>query len=222
MTLNGSRPYVILNSAMSVDGKIATKNRESRLSSHQDLKRVHRLRSKVDGIMVGLGTILADDPKLTIKYYQGRNPTRIIVDGLARTPADAFVVKTARKTPTVIAVTTRAPAENIHRLEKMGVKVLVCGRGRLVSLSILMKKISRFGIRRILLEGGGTLNWSMLRQGLVDEVSVAVSPLIIGGKEAVTLVEGEGVERVEDAVKLRFRNARLYGADMVLSYEVLD
>jgi len=220
--MNESRPYVILNSAMSLDGKIATKSRESRLSSQQDLQRVHRLRSRVDGIMVGLGTILSDNPKLTIKYYPGRNPTRIIVDGLARTPADAYVVKTARKVPTIIAVTSKASAGNIHRLKKLGVTVLVCGRGRLVSLSILMKRVMRLGIRKILLEGGGTLNWSMLSQGFVDEVSVAVSPLIIGGREAVTLVEGEGVERVEDAVKLRFTNARSYGADIVLSYEVLD
>ncbi len=220
--MNESRPYVILNSAMSLDGKIATKSRESRLSSQQDLKRVHTLRSKVDGIMVGLGTILADDPKLTIKYYRGRNPTRIIVDGLARTSADAYVVKTARKIPTIIAVTGKAPAENIHRLKKMGVMVLVCGRGRLVSLPVLMKHIIRLGIRKILLEGGGTLNWSMLSQGLVDEVSVAVSPLIIGGREAITLVEGEGVGLVEDAVKLRFTKARLYGADIVLYYKVLS
>lgn len=220
--MNGSRPHVILNSAMSLDGKIATKRRESRLSSQQDLKRVHRLRSSVDGIMVGLGTILADDPKLTTKYYRGRNPTRIVVDGLARTPAGAYVVKTARKIPTIIAVTSKAPAGNIRRLKKMGVMVLVCGRGKLVSLPMLMKSVMRLGIRKILLEGGGTLNWNMLTQGFVDEVSIAVSPLIIGGEEAVTLVEGEGVERVEDAVKLRFTKARSYGADIVLSYEVLD
>ena len=219
--MNASRPYVILNSAMSVDGKIATRSRESRLSSQQDLKRVHRLRSRVDGIMVGLGTILADDPKLTIKYYRGRNPTRIIVDGLARTPSDAYVVRTARSIHTIIAVTSKASTGNIHRLKKLGVTVLVCGRGKLVSLRLLMRRVMRLGIRKILLEGGGTLNWSMLSQGLVDEVSVAVSPLIFGGKEAVTLVEGTGVERVEDAVKLRFRNARCYGPDMVLSYEVL-
>ncbi len=216
-----SRPYVVLNSAMSLDGKIATSRGESRLSSPEDLKRVHRLRAAVDGIMVGLGTLLADDPKLTVKVARGRNPQRIIVDSRARTPLDAYVIKSATQTPTIIAVTSRASKRRIRRLERAGAVVLTCGRGPRVSLSLLLRRLRAMGIEKILLEGGGTLSWNMLSQGLVDEVSVAISPRILGGTDALTLAEGEGVARVKDAVRLRLMSVQEYGRDLVVRYRVL-
>ncbi len=216
------RPYVILNSAMSLDGKIATSGGESRLSSPEDLKRVHGLRATVDGIMVGLRTLLVDDPKLRVKLVRGRNPRRIVVDSNARTPLHAHVIKSASETPTTIAVTSSAPKQKIRRLENSGATVLMCGTGRRVSLRLLMRRLREMGVKKILLEGGGTLSWSMLSQGLVDEVSVAISPKILGGTRAVTLVEGEGVDRVQDATKLRLMSAKRYGTDLVLRYRVLD
>jgi 2,5-diamino-6-(ribosylamino)-4(3H)-pyrimidinone 5'-phosphate reductase len=206
---------------MSLDGKIATSGGESRLSSPEDLKRVHGLRAAVDGIMVGVGTLLADDPKLTVKLVRGRSPQRIIVDSNARTPLDAYVVRTAKQPPTIIAASSKAPKQRIKQLERAGAVVLTCGKGHLVSLSLLLRRLRARGIERILLEGGGTLSWSMLRQGLVDEVSVAISPRILGGAEAVTLAEGEGVARVMDAVGLRLLSAKKYGTDLVLRYRVL-
>lgn len=220
-TKRDSRPYVILNSAMSLDGKIATSGGESRLSSPEDLKRVHRLRAAVDGIMVGLGTLLADDPKLTVKLVSGRNPRRIIVDSKARTPLDAYVIRTASQTTTIIAVTSKAPKRRIERLEKAGAVVLKCGTGSWVSLSLLLRRLRAMGSEKILLEGGGTLNWNMLSQGLVDEVSVAISPRILGGTGAVTLAEGVGVPRIKDAVRLCLMSARKYGSDLVVHYKVL-
>ncbi len=215
------RPYVILNAAMSLDGKIATRTGESKLSSEKDLRRVHRLRSEVDGIMVGMGTILVDDPKLTVKKSRGRNPSRIIVDSLARTPKTAYVVKTAKDIQTIIAVTERAPQRRVQSLQQAGVLVLHSGRSGLVSLPRLMRQLRRLGIRRLLLEGGGTLNWSMLDSRLVDEVSVAISPTIIGGVDAVSLVEGRGAGMIDSAVKLRFVIARRYGSSLVVKYDVL-
>ena len=165
-----ARPFVILNAAMSLDGKIATSTGDSKLSSPEDLKRVHILRASVDGIMVGEKTLQVDDPRLTVKLARGRNPQRVIVDSLARTPLRARVVQTARETPTLIAVTTRAPRQRVIGLEKAGVTVLKCGNSRLVSLTLLLRKLRARGMRSILVEGGGTLNWSMVSEGLVDEV----------------------------------------------------
>ncbi|HZD12007.1 MAG TPA: dihydrofolate reductase family protein, partial [Candidatus Binatus sp.] len=141
---------MILNAAMSLDGKIATRTKESRLSSRRDLRRVHKLRSEMDGIMVGLGTVLADNPKLTVKYFKSKKPSRIIVDSRAETPLDSYVVKTAKNTPTIIAVTSHAPRSRVLRLEKTGVVVLACGKGPLVSLPVLMRRIRGLGIRKLL------------------------------------------------------------------------
>ena len=214
-------PYVVLNAAMSLDGKIATAVGESRLSSPEDFKRVHRLRASVDAIMVGLGTLLADDPKLTVRLGIGKNPRRVIVDSRARTPLDAYVVRSASQAPTVIAVTSKAAKRRVKELEEAGTTVLTCGRGPKVSLRFLLTRLRKRGVRRILLEGGGTLNWSMLSQGLVDEISVAISPRVLGGANAITLAEGQGVRRIKEAVKLRLMNAREYGEDLVVRYRVL-
>ena len=215
------RPYVILNAAMSLDGKIATRAHESRLSSERDLRRVHRIRSRVDRIMVGLRTLLADDPKLRVKYFQDNRPARIIVDSKARTPLDSYVVKTASSSITIIAITSRAPQRQVKLLQKAGVKILVCGNGALVSLPVLMRHLRKLRIRRLLLEGGGTLNWGMLSEKLVDEISVAVSPRILGGEWAITLVEGEGVSKIEDAIRLRLLRVKRYGDELILDYSVL-
>ncbi len=215
------RPFVVLNSAMSLDGRIATFGGESRLSSPEDLRRVHRLRAMVDGIIVGVGTLLADDPKLTVRLAKGGKPRRIIVDSRARTPLDAFVVKSARETPTIVATTYSAPEARVERLRKSGVIVLRCGRGSRVSLHFLLARLRKMGVRKLLLEGGGTLNWSMLSQGLVDEVIVAISPRILGGAESVSLAEGEGVGRIRDAVGLRLESVKRYGSDLVVFYRVL-
>jgi len=217
-----SRPYVILNAAMSLDGKIATYTGDSRMSSPADLGRVHRLRASVDGIMIGMRTLLRDDPKLTVKFARGRKPHRIIVDSNAQTPLTSYVVRTAREIPTIVAVTSRAPKTRIEILERRGVKVFVCGKGSLVSLKILLQTLRKLGIRKILLEGGGALNWSMVSNGLVDEISVAITPRILGGEEAVTLVEGKGSPRVKDGFKLKLLNTAKYGPDLIVRYKVLS
>ena len=217
------RPFVLLNSAMSLDGKIATFTGDSRMSSPTDIRRVHRLRASVDAIMVGLRTVLRDDPKLTVKFFRPRKtPTRIIVDSKASTPVASFLVRTARKLPTVIAVTTTAPESRIKLLESRGVRVLVCGKGPRVSMKLLLRHLRSLGIRRVLLEGGGLLNWSMISQGLVDEISVAITPRIVGGSSAPSLSDGEGSRYVKDAVPLKLLGTARYGPDLVVRYKVLN
>jgi 2,5-diamino-6-(ribosylamino)-4(3H)-pyrimidinone 5'-phosphate reductase len=206
---------------MSLDGKIATYSGDSRMSSLEDLRRVHRLRASVDGIMVGFRTLIVDDPKLTVNYAKGPHPSRIIVDSNAETPLESYVVRTARRVPTLIAVTSKASDKRTEALRNKGVSVLLCGTRPLVSLKILMKTLGKLGLRRILLEGGGTLNWSMLHNGLVDEVRVAITPRILGGVKAVSLAEGEGSRLVRDAVKLKLLDTARYGPDLVVRYKAL-
>jgi 2,5-diamino-6-(ribosylamino)-4(3H)-pyrimidinone 5'-phosphate reductase len=205
---------------MSLDGKIATYTGDSRMSSPDDMRRVHRLRASVDAIMVGFNTLLVDDPKLTVKFVKGHAPKRIIVDSTARTPLNSYVVKTAMDIPTIIATTAKASRRRVEALKERGVSVLTCGKGPLVSLRLLLGRVRALGIRRVLLEGGGTLNWSMLSNGLVDEITVAVTPKILGGERAVSLVEGRGVALVKDGVKLKLLGTAKYGPDLVVRYKV--
>src|SRR3989442_5112633 len=140
--------------------------------------------------MVGMRTLLRDDPKLTVKFARGRKPHRIIVDSNAQTPLSSYVVRTAKEFPTIVAVASRAPKNRIEILERRGVKVFVCGKNLLVSVKILLRTLRRPRIRMILLEGGGALNWSMLSRGLLDKGSAAITPRIIVGEKPGILLEG--------------------------------
>lgn len=214
------KPYVILSAAMSVDGKIATREGDSALSDEEDWKRVHKLRSEVDAIMVGINTILKDDSKLTSK--QGKSPIRVVVDSKARTPPNARVITVRPEIETIIAVTSKAPPERISNLQKKGAKILICGDEEHVDLEILMEKLFNMDVKKLMLEGGGNLNWGMLSKGLVDEIRIAIAPVIVGGINAVTLVEGEGFAHVLEGVNLELVNIEKVGKCLVLTYKVLQ
>ncbi|WP_456418801.1 2,5-diamino-6-(ribosylamino)-4(3H)-pyrimidinone 5'-phosphate reductase [Methanocaldococcus infernus] len=212
------KPYVISNVGMSLDGKLVTVGGDSRISCEEDLIRVHKLRAKVDAIMVGIGTVLKDDPRLTVhKIKSEKNPIRIVVDSSLRIPLNARVLNKEAKT--IIATTEKANKEKIKALENLGVEVIVCGKEK-VDLKKLMEILYEKGIRSILLEGGGTLNWSMFKEGLVDEVSVYIAPMIFGGK-SVSYVDGEGFKSVDEAVKLKLKNFYKLGEGIVLEFDVI-
>jgi 2,5-diamino-6-(ribosylamino)-4(3H)-pyrimidinone 5'-phosphate reductase len=201
-----------MNGAMTVDGKIATASGDSKISSKKDLLRVHKLRASVDVIVVGISTILADDPLLTVRLVKGKNPTRVIVDSKGRIPIDSQIVRTASKIRTIVAVTDQAPQEKISTLEGMGVQVTVIGEGKKgqsavvphgVNLKELFQRLEKMGLCRILVEGGGELNWSLLHLGVVDELIVTIAPRIIGGRLATTLVEGDGFEEIVQGIRLQ-------------------
>ncbi|MDQ4017247.1 MAG: 2,5-diamino-6-(ribosylamino)-4(3H)-pyrimidinone 5'-phosphate reductase, partial [Thermoproteota archaeon] len=192
---------VIINSAMTVDGKIATSSGDSKISSREDLVRVHKLRASVDAIVVGISTILADDPRLTVRLAKGKNPSRVIVDSRGRIPLDSQIMRTASKVKTIVAVTDQAPEEKIMKLGDMGAEVLVISEGKKgqsaavphgVNLKLLFRKLEKMGLKKILVEGGGELNWSLLRLWLVDELTITIAPKIAGGRLATTIVEGDG------------------------------
>jgi len=211
------RPYILLNAAMTLDGKIATQSGDSKISSEEDLVRLHHLRADVDAVVVGIETILADDPQLMVYRVKGRNPDRVILDSAARTPTEAKVLS-AKAGRTIIAVTESAPKTRVDDLLRAGAEVIVAGSGDRVDLRLLMNRLSGKGIRRILVEGGGNVNWGLLELGLVDEIRVAVAPVIVGGREAVTLVEGKGFDKVHDGIKLALQRIEQYGEDLVLTY----
>ncbi len=210
-------PFVTAKFASSLDGKIATVSGESQWISCEESRRfTHHLRDINDGIMVGVGTVLADNPSLTTRLENGKNPARIVVDSNARTPLDAKIL-TDKLAETIIAVTANAPAEKISELENAGAKIIVAGDGERVDLKILMAELGKMEFTSILLEGGGTLNFSMIRAGLVDKVYAFIASKILGGTNALTPVEGEGFEKLTDAVHLTDLQTEKIGDDILIS-----
>jgi 2,5-diamino-6-(ribosylamino)-4(3H)-pyrimidinone 5'-phosphate reductase len=207
---------------MTVDGKIATKKGNSAISSNVDLKRVHRLRYSADAIMVGISTVLIDDPQLTVRFGTTRSkyPTRVIVDSSGRIPSNSKILKKAKEINTIVVTSNKASLFNIHRIESTGAKVIVAGRNN-VELRKAFRVLEKMGYKKILVEGGGELNWSVLKLGIVDELIVTVSPRIIGGRSAVTLVEGEGWNRISEGIPLKLTDVtRHTNGEMVLFYKL--
>ncbi len=207
-----------MNAAMTVDGKIATKAGDSRISSGADLDRLHKLRAKMDAVMVGAGTILADNPSLTVRRVKGKNPIRVVVDGAGRIPTDAKALD--RSAGTIVAVSSAAKKSKIDKLCKTEVNVIV-HRGKRVDLRKLLEVLYSSGVRNLLLEGGSNLNWNMVAQGLVDELQVAVSPKLIGGERAKTLVGGAGFAEIRQGVKLRLLRVKRFDSELLLIYRVV-
>lgn len=215
------KPYVILNSAMTLDGKMATKTGSSEISGKEDLLRVHELRREVDAIMVGINTIITDDPKLTVHKIRADkkdNPIRVVVDSRARTPLFSRILNSDAST--IIAVTEEASPERVEKLNKVA-EVLVCGKNR-VDLDLLLEKLASLGVNTLMLEGGSTLNYSMLIGGLVSEMRVCIAPMIAGGKDAKTLADGNGVDYMTDAVKLKLKKNYQLGEDLIVEYLVIS
>lgn len=215
---------IIVNSAMTVDGKIATHQGDSAISSKDDLIRVHKLRDSVDGIIVGISTVLADNPRLTIrlgrKRPKERHLTRIIIDSTGRIPIDSQILRTASKIKTIIAVTKLAHMNVIRKIKKTGAIVIIAGT-HTVDLKKVVWTVQRMGIKKILVEGGGEINWSLFRLGIVNELIVTMAPRIVGGRRAITLVEGEGYSRVSQGIKLQLKKVRIQNSgEVVLHYKL--
>ncbi len=201
------RPFVFINSAMSADGKISSvERRQVRISGKADLARVDALRAESDAVMVGVGTVLADDPGLRVKseplrrtrsdHGKPENPLRVVADSGARTPPRAKVLGEG----CLLAVSAAAPAARTARLSQ-SCEIVMCGE-ETVDLQELMSVLYERGAQRLMVEGGATLNWSLVRAGLVDEIYVYVGALLIGGRCAPTLVDGDGFTQGFPRLKL--------------------
>ena len=207
---------------MTIDGKIATNLGDSTISSKQDLRRLHRLRSSVDAIIIGISTVIVDNPRLTVRLVKrhGTTPVRIIVDSIGRIPLHSKILKSASKINTIVAVTKRASDERIDKIKSAGAIVIVAGI-KTVDLKELFFILKKMGFNKILVEGGGELNWSILQLRIVNELMVTVSPRIVGGRTATTLVEGDGYERVSDGIKMELiKVSRQNNGEVVLYYKL--
>ena len=211
-------PFVVLKSAMTLDGKTATSTGESKwITNEKSRKYVHKLRSMLDAVMVGVGTVLADDPHLTCRLAgRNRNPERIIVDSRLRTPLDSNVLSRGLTGKTIIATIEKNPSL-FSRYEERGAQVMVCSEreGR-VELEDMLQRLGSLGIQSILLEGGSSLASSALHDGLIDKFLLFYAPKLLGGEDGFGLFAGKGVDRMDCAVQVKNISARHFGDDIML------
>jgi 2,5-diamino-6-(ribosylamino)-4(3H)-pyrimidinone 5'-phosphate reductase len=212
-----SNPYIILSAAISIDGKISTRVGDSKLSSKEDSIRLHKLRSKVDAILIGKNTLLQDDPLLTVRYTKGKNPIRIILDSKGTISANSRIIKTSNKIPTIIAVSKKISKINLLKLKKLPVEIILAGENS-VNLKLLMKKLSSKKIKTILVEGGGTINWEFIKNDLFNELIITLSPFLIGGTDSISFVEGKGYAKISNSPNLKLKSTKRLKNYLVLNY----
>lgn len=212
------RPFVVLKSAMSLDGKIATYTGESKyITGEKSREEVHKLRNKLSSIMVGVNTVIKDNPQLTCRLEGGHSPVRIVVDSTLRIPRKSKVISDKYKQNTIIATTVLAEKEKINYLQSLGVNVLIAKvKNNKVDLNDLMVKLSEIAIDSILLEGGAALNYSALEEGIVDKIKIFIAPKLIGGEESKTPIGGSGIDSLKDAFKVNNLTMKRTGEDILL------
>ena len=217
-------PWVAMKTAMTLDGKIATRTGDSKWITGAEARAyVHELRHRFMAIVVGIGTAVADDPLLNcrIEGRGVRQPIRVVVDSNARLSLDSQLVKTAGENRTIVAHTRFAPEESVKALREAGVEMLLCKEKEgLVDVRNLLELLGQSGIDSILLEGGGSLNYTFLAEGLADELYAFIAPKIVGGMNAKTPVEGAGMEKMADAINLELENVLNIGHDVLLKLKV--
>lgn len=223
-------PYVVMKYAMTADGKIATKTGASKWITGEEARAsVQKLRHKYQGIMVGIGTVLADDPLLNVRFENGNSPIRIICDSNLRIPLDSQICKTAAQYRTILACAltedtlTEEQQEKYVALKGLGIEVLnIPDEKKQIDLKKLMRRLGQKKIDSILLEGGGTLNDSALQAGIVKEILVYIAPKIFGGSNAKSPVEGVGVEFPAQSAGLELKKVSSIGEDLLLEYLVKE
>ena len=207
------KPYTILNCASSADGKIALPNkRKIELSNTEDFKRVHDLRSKCDAIIVGINTVIEDNPNLTVngKYSSGSNPIRVILDTNYRTPKNSNILND--ESETIIVIGNKTADRKLPN-----VKILRCGNKE-VNLEKLLNHLKELNVKNILVEGGETVLWSFLEKKLFNELNIFVSSVIIGGKKTPSIAGGKGFLDKRNVLNLELKKFKQMGNGILLTY----
>jgi len=214
------QPFVMLKTAMTLDGKIATRTGESRwISGEKSRQFVHRLRDQCDAVIVGIETILSDNPLLTTRLAEGggKDALKVIVDSTARLPLEARVINPGQRNRLYLATTEAAPPEKIRALQERGVEVNVLpSREGRVDVKVLMYKLGEKEIASALVEGGGTLNYSLLEAGVVDKLFIFIAPLIFGGCQSPTSFDGEGAESIAKSWQVERLEVKQFDRDLLL------
>lgn len=213
-------PFVIMKSAMSLDGRIATRSGNSKwITGEESRGFVQKLRAEVDGIMVGIGTVLKDNPRLTLRTEKIKrtSPAKIVVDSSIKIPITAKLFSSKPEARVIIAATNLAGRKKVESLRKKGVDVIQteADKGN-VDMKKLMKELYKRGIRSILLEGGSELNASAIKEKIVDKVFCFYSPILVGGRDAKGFIGGEGVDRIQDAERVDVREVKRIGKDLLV------
>lgn len=213
------RPFVLWKTAMTLDGRIATRNGDSRwVSGEASRLLVHRLRNEMDAILVGIETVLADDPQLTTRLPEGggKDPIRIVLDSGLRIPRDARILHSQSPSPTWV-VTTQ-DGQRVQEIEATGARVIQLppGEDGRIPLPLLLRQLGEEGITSLLLEGGATVNWSFLQDGLIDKAMVFIAPKLVGGAQSPGPLGGPGIERMGEAIPLKDLTVRLVGEDILV------
>lgn len=213
-------PHVTLKAAATLDGRIATRTGDSRwITGEVARKQAHRMRARADAVLVGVGTVLADDPELTVRHVRGRDPLRVVLDAVLRTPLRAKLVRTAKQTPTLIFHAKRAPAARVRALTDAGAQLLAVretARGKL-SLREVLRALAKRDVMSLLVEGGADVHGAFLDARLADRASIFFSPRILADERALALARGRAKPRMKDALSLTAVEVRRFGDDVLVT-----
>jgi 2,5-diamino-6-(ribosylamino)-4(3H)-pyrimidinone 5'-phosphate reductase len=224
MTFKTDRPHVLMMSEITADGKLTLKKGASskilmKYMAHETELLLHNTRAEYDAIMVGANTIRIDNSYLTVRYVTGKSPLRVIPCSMADIPLDANVL--GPDAPTAIAVCEAAPKDRIEAIKKKGASVIIAGKTH-VELPVLLKILKRdFGVNKLMIEGGPTLNWHMLHDRLVDEIRLIHLPFIVGGADTPSLVGGMHINSEEEMIRLNLKKSYMCGSNLVSEFDVL-
>lgn len=211
-------PFVTLKAAMTLDGRIATASGESRwISGEKARLEVDRLRRDVDAVLVGIGTVLADDPMLCLRRIKGKNPLRIVIDPQLKIPLHSKLVTSISTAPTLLLTSLKAPSKKIERLQKRGIQLLMLPmqRGR-ISFETILNRLGKMGLMSVLIEGGAGVNGIALRSGQVDRVIFYIAPKLLCGEDALGLISGKGMKQLSSALLLENLRVRRVGEDICI------
>lgn len=216
--IKNKKPFVVMKVAMSLDGKISTTTGQSKWISCDESRRyVHKLRSEVMSILVGINTVIKDNPMLDCRLENGKNPIRIIVDTTLKIPIDSKIVSSSKSIRTIVVTTKHANRNVMNLLEDKGVEILTVNlKNNLVNLKEMINKLGELNIDSILIEGGSSLNYSAINENIVDKVQVYVAPIILGGESSKTPIGGQGVADIKEAFKLDKLEYKQVGSDILI------
>ncbi len=215
-----NQPHIIINCAMTADGKIAQPSgKQLRISCEEDMERMYKLRNKYDAVLVGIDTVLSDDPKLTVKdkYVENpRQPIRIVLDTHCKTPTNSLVVNQAAKT---LIITDK----ECNKKYNDNVEIIQCETDKegYIDLNKLLKILFNRGIKTLMVEGGSTVILNFLKQKLVDDMYVYIGPMIVGGKDTPTLADGNGIKNIGELINLEIVDTYRLGPGILIHYRMI-